>query len=50
MPTTRSWGKYTVYDPEKFATVKVHVTSRDPQMKYIVQLLDGNGTFEAGAA
>ena len=39
-------GKYTVYDPEKFATVKVHVTSRDPQMRYIVQLLDGNGSLK----
>ena len=39
-------GKYTVYDPEKFATVKVHVASRDPQMRYIVQLLDGNGSLK----
>ena len=39
-------GKYTVYDPEKFATVKVHVSSRDPQMKYIVQLLDGSGSLK----
>ena len=39
-------GKYTVYDPEKFATVKVHVASRDPQMRYIVQLLDGNASLK----
>ncbi len=39
-------GKYTVYDPEKFATVKVHVSSRNPEMKYIVQLLDGSGTLK----
>ncbi|WP_417014635.1 Ig-like domain-containing protein [Alistipes sp.] len=39
-------GKYTVYDPEKFATVKVHVSSRDPQMRYIVQLLDGSGSLK----
>ena len=39
-------GKYTVYDPEKFATVKVHVASRDPQMRYIVQLLDGSGSLK----
>ncbi len=39
-------GKYTVYDPEKFATVKIHVQSRDPQMTYIVQLLDANGSMK----
>lgn len=39
-------GKYTVYDPEKFATVKIHVQSRDPQMNYIVQLLDANGSMK----
>ena len=39
-------GKYTVYDPEKFATVKVHVSSRSPEMKYIGQLLDGSGTLK----
>lgn len=39
-------GKYTVYDPEKFATVKIHVQSRDPQMTYIVQQLDANGSMK----
>ena len=39
-------GKYTVYDPEKFATVKIHVLSRDPEAKYIIQLLDGNGSLK----
>lgn len=39
-------GKYTVYDPEKFATVKIHVQSRDPQMSYIVQQLDANGSMK----
>lgn len=39
-------GKYTVCDPEKFATVKVRVAARDPQMRYIVQLLDGSGTLK----
>ena len=39
-------GKYTVYDPEKFATVKVHVSSRNPESKYIIQLLDGNGSLK----
>lgn len=36
-------GKYTVSDPEKFATVLIHVRGRDPQTKYIIQLLDGSG-------
>ena len=39
-------GKYTVYDPEKFATVKVHVSSRNPGMKYIVQRPGGSGTLK----
>ena len=36
-------GKYTVSDPEKFATVLIHVRGRDAQTKYIVQQLDGSG-------
>lgn len=39
-------GKYTVYDPEKFATVKIHVSGRDPQTKYIIQQLDANGALK----
>ena len=37
--------KYTVLDPEKFATVLIHVKGRD-QTKYIVQLLDGSGALK----
>ena len=33
--------KYTVLDPEKFATVKIHVKGKDDKAKYILQLLDG---------
>ena len=33
-------GKYTVLDPEKFATVKIHVTGKDDSSKYILHLLD----------
>ena len=39
-------GKYTVLDPEKFATVKIHVNGRDDGTKYIVQLLDGNNALK----
>lgn len=39
-------GKYTVYDPEKFATVKIHVTGRDDTTKYIIQLLDGSNSLK----
>ncbi len=35
-------GKYTAFDPEKFATVKIHVNAADPHKRYIIQLLDGN--------
>lgn len=38
-------GKYTVLDPEKYATVVIHVRGRD-RTKYIVQLLDGNGSVQ----
>ena len=38
-------GKYTVYDPEKFATVKIHVVGRD-STRYIVQLLDGSNALK----
>ncbi len=37
-------GNYTVSDPEKYATVLVHLKAADnPDYKYIVQLLDGSG-------
>lgn len=39
-------GKYTVLDPEKFATVKIHVRGKDDGAKYIVQLLDGNSSLK----
>lgn len=39
-------GKYTVYDPEKFATVKIHVTGRDDTTRYIIQLLDGSNSLK----
>ena len=39
-------GKYTVLNPEKFATVKVHVKGRDDGSKYIVQLLDENNSMK----
>ncbi len=39
-------GKYTVADPEKFATVKLHTKGRDDGTEYIVQLLDGNSSMK----
>lgn len=39
-------GKYTVYDPEKFATVKIRVTGKQPDAKYIIQLLDAGGAVK----
>lgn len=39
-------GKYTALDPEKFATVKIHVKGRGDGTKYIVQQLDGNGSLK----
>ena len=39
-------GKYTVLDPEKFATVKLRVEGRRDGTKYIIQLLDGNGALK----
>lgn len=39
-------GKYTALDPEKFATVKIHVTGKDDKAKYILQLLDGNNALK----
>ena len=39
-------GTYTVADPEKFATVLIHVRGRDDGTKYIVQLLDGNNALK----
>lgn len=37
-------GKYTVLDPEKYATVKIDVAGREG-VRYIVQLLDGKGAL-----
>ncbi|MDE6624570.1 MAG: Ig-like domain-containing protein [Alistipes sp.] len=39
-------GKYTILDPEKFATVKIRVAGPDDGTKYIIQLLDGNGSLK----
>lgn len=39
-------GKYTMINPEKYATVKIHVRGRDEQTKYIIQLLDGNNALK----
>ena len=39
-------GKYTVLDPEKFATVTIRVAGKEPDAKYIIQLLDGNGALK----
>ncbi len=36
-------GNYASLDPERFATVKIHVKARNPQKRYIIKLLDGNG-------
>ncbi|MDE6508102.1 MAG: Ig-like domain-containing protein [Alistipes sp.] len=38
-------GKYTVLDPEKFATVKIDVRGREG-VQYVVQLLDGSGALK----
>ncbi|MDE7122907.1 MAG: hypothetical protein K2N93_00960, partial [Alistipes sp.] len=39
-------GRYTVADPERYATVLVRVEGRDPEAKYIVQLLDAAGALK----
>lgn len=39
-------GKYTVYDPEQFATVKINVIGKDDRARYIIQLLDGTGALK----
>ena len=39
-------GKYTVFDPEQFATVKIHVAGRNDGSKYIIQLLDANNALQ----
>lgn len=38
-------GKYTVLDPEKYATVLIHVRGKEG-VKYIVQQLDGGGGLQ----
>ena len=39
-------GTYTVYDPEKFARVVVNVVAANDSLRYIIQMLDGNGTLK----
>lgn len=39
-------GTYTVYDPEKFARVVVEVVAPADSVRYILQLLDGNGALK----
>lgn len=40
-------GSYTVADPEKFATIKLRITGKTPEAKYVVQLLNGsNGLLQ----
>ena len=39
-------GKYTVYDPAKFAVLKVKLTGQDPQATYVVQQLDASGRMQ----
>ncbi len=39
-------GKYTAFDPEKYATVKINVRGRSDDAKYIVQLLDSGGKLK----
>ncbi|MDE5579387.1 MAG: Ig-like domain-containing protein [Alistipes sp.] len=38
-------GKYTVFDPARYATVKIDVRGREG-VRYIVQLLDGGGALK----
>lgn len=39
-------GNYTTLDPEKFATVIIRVQARDPQKRYIIQLLNDNSVAQ----
>jgi hypothetical protein len=39
-------GKFTVSALDKYATVKLHVEGRDDGTRYIIQLLDGQGTLK----
>ena len=39
-------GSYTVADPEKFAVIKLHVTGKTPEAKYVVQLLNGSNALQ----
>ncbi len=38
-------GNYTVADPEKFATIRLRVTGKTPEAKYVVQLLNGSNAL-----
>lgn len=39
-------GKYTVYDPAKFATLTVQLTGKDPNATYVVQQVDASGRMQ----
>ena len=39
-------GKYKVCNPEDFASVKIRVVGKSDRARYIVQLLDGNGSMK----
>ena len=39
-------AKYTVLDPEKFATLLITVKSSDPRTSYIIQQLDASGKMQ----
>jgi hypothetical protein len=38
-------ASYTTADPEKFATIKLHIKGKTPNDTYVVQLLNGNGSL-----
>ncbi len=39
-------GHYTVADPDKFATIKLHVRASNPDMRYIIQLTNSAGKVQ----
>ncbi len=39
-------GKYTVYDPAKFATLTVQLKGKDPNATYVVQQVDASGRMQ----
>ena len=38
-------GTYTVADPEKFASIRLRITGKSPEAKYVVQLLNGSNAL-----